>query len=281
MHQRHSGLAQPIPFAGFQMDCVAIDAARAKQAMRLVGVEIVAGVGKEVVDPRDLFALLGEVGLHQAVGVLCPEAAQRVQLRLRRGGRESRCDDIAEPVDPMPFRQQGLAVIIGALRRVAQRVGRVAIHTGLARQGPHAPRLRLCEKRVDARRMDRGVAAHGRGPMRYGKIEIAGGNLVSVGGIGETRLLGEGVVVEPIDQPLSPARDDGGLRIVDMGVNEPGHDQFVAVIRDPRLRHVRARICCAHPCDLPRLNHHSAMAVVGHGRQPVYKRVAGEAEGLA
>ncbi len=88
-----------------QVDRVAVDGAFAQQALRLVGVEVVARLREEVLHPGDLVGLFGQMGLHQAVGILAPERAERRELFGRRGGREARGDDVGQPVHPVPFLQ--------------------------------------------------------------------------------------------------------------------------------------------------------------------------------
>ena len=53
-----------------------------------------------------------------------------------------------------------------------------------------------------------------------------------MGGIGEFLLLDEGIVVEPVEQLRAVGADHLGLRIVDMGVDEAGHDEAAGVIVD-------------------------------------------------
>ena len=50
----------------------------------------------------------------------------------------------------MPCLQQGFALVIGALRRVAQALGRIAIHAGFARYDGHAARGRTDKQRLYA-----------------------------------------------------------------------------------------------------------------------------------
>ena len=68
--------------------------------------------------------------------------------------------------------------------------------------------------------------------MRERKIEVAIGNFTGVSGVVEPRLLGEGIGIQPVDQPLAPGGDDRGLRIMDMGIDETRQDQVLTVIRN-------------------------------------------------
>ena len=133
----------------------------------------------------------------------------------------------------MPALEQCLALVVGALRGVGQALGRVAVHAGLAGQRPDAARLGLGEEGIDAFGMARAVARHGGGAVREREVEVACRDSPRVDGVAEAHLLGEGIAVQPVDQPLAPTRDDCGLRIVDMGIDEAGQDQRVAMVDDP------------------------------------------------
>jgi hypothetical protein len=95
-------LRQAVDLARLQVDGVAIEAVRTQQPVRLVGVEVVARLRVERLDPGDLVGLLGDMGLHQAVGMFGPERAERVELCLGRGGGEARRDDVGEPRATVP-----------------------------------------------------------------------------------------------------------------------------------------------------------------------------------
>jgi hypothetical protein len=59
---------QAVDLARLEVDGVAVEAVWPEKPVRLVGVEVVAGLGVEAADPGDLVGLFGDVGLHQAVG---------------------------------------------------------------------------------------------------------------------------------------------------------------------------------------------------------------------
>lgn len=261
---------------------MAEDGPLAQQPLCLVGVEIVARLRMQRLHPFDLVELLGEVGLHQAIGMLAPERPQRRELLGRRGGREAGRDDIGEPALPMPSLEQPLAVGIGALGRVAQPLGRVAIHAGLARIGPQAPRRRRLEEGVHALGMDGGIAADGGRAMGEGQVEVAARDLGGISGIAEAHLLGEGVGLEPVDQPLAPARDDGGLRIVHMGIDEARRDQRLPVIGHPRAGMGRAqRLGRTHGGDAPVLHQNGAVALVARRGLALKERIGREGQHLS
>ncbi len=212
------------------MHRMAEDGAGPEEPRRLVGVEVVPRVGEQRAHPGDLVHLFGEVGLHGAVGVLRPERAQGRELRPGRGGREAGRHGVAGPAPAMPPPDEPLAFIVGRLRVVPQPVGHVPVHAGTPRHHPHAPRRRRLEERVDAARVGGAVARHARRPLRQHQVEVAPGDRRRVGRIAEAHLLGEGVGVQPVDQPLAPARDDRRLRVVDVAVDEARHHQRFAVI---------------------------------------------------
>ena len=53
-------------------------------------------------------------------------------------------------------------------------------------------------------------------------------------GIGEFLLFDKGVVVQPVEQLRAVGADHLGLRIVDVGVDETGHDETARMIVDER-----------------------------------------------
>ena len=53
-------------------------------------------------------------------------------------------------------------------------------------------------------------------------------------GIGEFLLFDERVIVQPVEQLRAVRADHLGLRIVDVGVDETGHDEQAGVIVDDR-----------------------------------------------
>ncbi len=242
---------QPVDLARFEMDDMAVKPAGSEQPVPFVGVEIVARRGVERFHPGDLVGLLREVGLHQAVGMRGPERAQGLKLSGRRGRRKARSYDVGEPALPVPALQKPLALVMGRLRRVAQPLGRgVAVHAGLAGKGAQAALFSLGEEGIDAFGMDGAVGTDRRGPVREREVEIPRGDFRRIGRVAEARLLGEGVALQPVDQPLAPTRDDRGLGVMDMGIDEAGGDERITVIGDARLRIGAAQVVgLAHRSD--------------------------------
>ncbi|MNP28141.1 hypothetical protein D3C76_1210910 [compost metagenome] len=63
-----------------------------------------------------------------------------------------------------------------------------------------------------------------------------------MGRIGELALGGEGVGVQPVQQLLAVGGDHAGLRVVDVGVDEAGDDQRVAVFDDLHAAYARQQV---------------------------------------
>ena len=61
-----------------------------------------------------------------------------------------------------------------------------------------------------------------------------------MGGIGELLLLDEGIVVQPVEELRAVGADDLSLRIVDVRVDEAGHDKAAGMVVD---RHAWRRAC--------------------------------------
>jgi len=111
-------------------------------------------VARREVGPRDmgdLGAVLGQVRLRRAVGMRRGQRAGLGQLRRGRGDREARRDGVPRPAPAMPAGDQRLGLVMGALRRVQQRLGRVAVHRRLAARHPKTPPKRLGEICMPAR----------------------------------------------------------------------------------------------------------------------------------
>ena len=183
MHHRCAAVGKAVDLARGQVDGVAKDGAIAHQPVFLVGVQIIAGVGYKVLDPSNLVDLFAQVRLHQAVGALRPERTQGRELFRRRGRRETGRYRIAGAAFAVPAVDQHLAVVIGRLRRIAQPVGGVAVHAGLARHDPLTTLCRRVEYRVDAGGGDGGERADGGRAVGQSQIQIAPGDVAGIGGV--------------------------------------------------------------------------------------------------
>mmetsp|Transcript_23745 Transcript_23745/g.42565 ORF Transcript_23745/g.42565 Transcript_23745/m.42565 type:complete len:294 (-) Transcript_23745:56-937(-) len=274
MHQGGPNVGQTIHLARGQVDRVTVKAARAQQTVRLIGVQIVPRIRVNLGNPSDFVLLLGQMRLHEATGKLGPKRAEGGHLLWRGSGRKAWGDGIFCAANPMPFLDQRLAVIIGRLRRIAQICGRIAVHASLACNNPHRPLRRCIKKRIDRAWVNCGVGGDRRGAIGQYKIEVSPRYFSRIAWIAKPRLFGKRIGVQPVNEPFAPRRDHRGLRIVSMGINESGQDQFVAVPMLRRRRRLAAqRIGWPHRCDELPFDQHAVICHDAH-RVRVQKRVA-------
>ena len=149
----------------------------------------------------------------------------------------------------MPAVDEGFAVVIGRLRRIAQPVRRVAVHAGFARHDPLAPHRGRVKDRIDAVWCNCCITTDGCGAMGKGQVQIPPSNLGGVIGVGQAHFLGEGIAVQPVDQPLAPARDARRLWIMGMGVDKARADQRIPVIGDLCVWMGLAQCICRPDCN--------------------------------
>ncbi len=110
------------------------------------------------VDFRMVFA---QMRLHMQVRVLTHQRAGRFKLFRRGGDRKAGGDGIQATALAMPTPDQFLRVVIGCLRRVCQRFGRVAIHHHLAGDDAHVPLAGCGEQCVGTLGMHGAIGGHG------------------------------------------------------------------------------------------------------------------------
>ena len=55
-------------------------------------------------------------------------------------------------------------------------------------------------------------------------------------GIGKLLLFDEGIILQPVEQLRAVGADHLGLRIVNVGVDKPRHDERAGVVIDDRVR---------------------------------------------
>ena len=114
------------------------------------------------------------------------------------------------------------------------------------------------------------------------QIAVAVRHRACIGGVGKAHFLGEGVAVQPVDQPFAPRGDDGGLRVMHMGVDEARRDEMAAVIGDlcGGMGGFQ-RICFADGADTACLDQHGAMGDMARGFWPHSKGIRGEGQDLS
>ncbi len=219
-----------------EMDAMAEQRARAEQAIARVDVEIGLGPGELALDEGDLGEILAQVRLHVGVAMFARQRAGGLQLRFARGDGEARRDGVFEPPAPAPALNQRLALVVAALRRIGERYGRVAIHHHLAGDHARAAPFALGEERVDRLGVDGAIDARRRRALAEQLVEEEARHRLAVAEIGEFLLLDEGVFLQPIEKLRAVGADDAGLGIMDVRVDEAGHDELARPVVDRGAR---------------------------------------------
>ena len=132
----------------------------------------------------------------------------------------------------MPLPDQRSRVVTGALRRVAERGGRVAVHHHLAADGQHVARMGLGEKGVGRFLVHGAVGGHRRGALPDHLVKEQPRHAPPVLGVPEAAFLGKGVSVQPVQQLGSKRGQHLHLREMQMRVDEARHDQVRAMVDD-------------------------------------------------
>ncbi|MNX80041.1 hypothetical protein D3C86_1116900 [compost metagenome] len=229
---RHGGAAvgQPAAVVLVEVDRMAVERAGAQQAVAVVHVQVAARIREQLGHPFHLVAVLGHVGLDEGVRMGARQFAAGGQLRLGGGRREARRDGVGQPALVVPLRDQVGGVPRAALGRVAQEFGAVAVHQHLARDHAQVAVLARAEQRVCRRGVHRAPDHRRGGAVAQQLVGEELGHGARVGGLAEAAFLGEGVGVEPVQQARRRRRDDVGLRIVHVGVDETRHEQLAAMV---------------------------------------------------
>ena len=214
------------------VDVVGEHRAPAEQTRPVIGVEVVEGLGVDLRDPGDLVAVLVDVRGHPDVGIVGDQRPTGGEQLGPGGEGEARCHRIpqsAGPVpgvdEPLPFGHRGLDV-------GQQRLGQVPVAGDQPRGDPQAGLRGRGEEDVH-RRAEVGPEDHRRGgPGRAQPREELLGHGRGVGVVGQLRLLGQGAVVEPVEQGSAQVADGPHLREVDMGVDEAGDEHTGSQVDD-------------------------------------------------
>ena len=134
----------------------------------------------------------------------------------------------------MPALNQFTRMLITLFRRFGQVFRRVAIHHHFARDQSHIQLLRGAEQRVDRLLMHGAEHQRGGGAVRQQLVQEERRHFCRVIGTVILALHREGILVEPLQQLFAKGADHLGLRIMNMGIDKAGHDQFTAQIGDAR-----------------------------------------------
>ena len=213
--------------------------ARSEQAEAVIDIEVGARLGEQLLHPRDLVEIFGQVRLHPEAGRFRIQAPDHRELLGAGGRREARRQRVAQPRLAVPALDEIAAVPLGARHVIAQVVRAVAIHQDLAAHHAQVAPLSFLEEGVDR------LLVHGRIDRRRGgavpqqRVEEQLGDAPPMLRIGEGALRREGVVVEPVEQLPAIGGDHVDLRIMHMGIDEARQDQLAAVIVQRVLRGAR------------------------------------------
>ena len=185
--------------------------------------------------------------LHVAVGMLGGERAGHLHLLGRRGDGEARRDGVERAALAVPCGDQRLGVVIAGLRRVAQPVGRVAVHHHLAGDDPACCARRLGEEGFGRCLVHRAIGGDRRRAVADHLVEEQPRDAAAMLRVGELRLFGKGVGVQPVEQFGAVGGDHLHLRKMHMRVDEAGQHQMRPVVdrfrrlRRPAVRRRRSR----------------------------------------
>ena len=227
-----AALGEPPAHLLVEVDAVGEGAARAHQAGPLVDLQVVAAAREELGHPVELAGVLGEVGLQPEAFVVAQQRSGGVELLAGGGGGEARGQAVAEAPLAVPVADQPLAVADAAHDVVGEPRRRVAVHQHLAGQHAEAAAVAGREEGVHRGRVTGAEHLGGGGADPQQLVEEGLGERRRMVGVGEAQLLGEGVVVQPVEQLAPVGGDDLQLHVVDMAVDKAGHYQFSPMIDD-------------------------------------------------
>ncbi|SQA86824.1 Uncharacterised protein [Burkholderia gladioli] len=228
MGDHRAGLGDAAPVLVVEVDAMAVHGARAQQAVAIVDVEVAAMAGEQLGRPLHLVDVLGHVALHEHVGMAARELGAGFQLLHRRGRREARRERVHLAAAPVPARDQLGAVVVARLRGIAQECRAIAVHQHLAGDHPQVPGLAGLEEGIGRLLVHRAVDQRRGGAAGQQLVDEEARHLARMLRILEAPLGREGVGLQPGQQPRRRRRDHVSLRIVDVRVDEAGHDQLVA-----------------------------------------------------
>ena len=183
----------------------------------------------------------------------------------------------------VPPRDERRALVVALLGGVADRRGHVAVHEHLAGDEPHRVRVRRLEDRVHRRPVRRGEHHRGGRAVAQQLLHEEFGDLARVAGVPEPAFGGKRVALEPFEELRAVRRDDVGLRVMDVRVDEPRQDQLSPVVDDARIGRQRGkdRRRLAQRGDAAVAHDEHAVGEVAVRGVAEYRRIAGEVEDLA
>ena len=199
--------------------------ARADQAVALVDVQIIGGVGIELGGRGHFQLVLGQVGLQPHLRMRGQQFAGHGQLLRRTGDGEAGRHRIAEAAlaGPVGDQLQGLPA---AILDGVEQVGRgMPVHQHLAGDQPHVSLQRLGKQRLHRALVHRAEHQGCGGAVAQQLGDEEAGRLRRVRGIGEGELGRKDMPVQPVEQLGPVGGDDVGLWKMHVQIHEPGRDQ--------------------------------------------------------
>ena len=143
--------------------------------------------------------------------------------------------------------------LVARFRRVAQKLGAIAVHQHLAGGDAHSARAGRLEDRIDRCRVHRREDHRGRRAVAQKLVEEERRDLARVRRIREAAFRRERVEVEPFEKLLAVRRDDVRLRVMDVRVDEARQDQPAPVVDDgSSLRAANSRTADQSPVSTTR-----------------------------
>ena len=168
------------------------------------------------------------------------ELAGEPKLHFARGDGEAHRERVAQPLDPVPRRDE-IGALPGARVGVpGHGVGRVAVHHGRPRQQAEAAPPRRPKQAGGGVSMHRGEDEGAGGAVAHELVEEALRRRRGVVLSGVSRLFGKGEAIEPFQQVVRGRRQHAVLREVNVGIDQSGQDDR-AVMALARSVCVRAR----------------------------------------
>ena len=153
--------------------------------------------------PTDFIRVFGHMGLHPDAGVTGRQLTCATQLRFARCGCKARRDRVAQAVCAMPTRDQLLGFIQALLRAgVAQTLRAVAVLQHPPTDHAQLTTLGFFKQGVHRGRVGGGKSQRCGDAVAHQFIEIKPRHFTGVRGVGETRFLRKGVVVQPGQQAI-------------------------------------------------------------------------------
>ena len=207
-----------------------VDRMRLEQAIVVVDIQVTAAARIELPDQGHFGRVFRHVAVHGHGREFARQGTGHRQLLLGGRGRKTRRDGVPQPAHALPALDEALAVIKGGLRRVAQEFRAIAVHHHLARDDAQPAPQSDAEQGIDRLRVHRAEHQGRGGAIAQQFIAEEFGCLLRHGGIPEAALCRKGIAVEPVEQSTSRRRDDVGLGVVDVCVDESRQDQPAAVI---------------------------------------------------